>query len=1007
MSSATPFEVADPFDTAGQRMAVLRAWESSPTRFREDANAEEDLRLGGYRDRLFVELAQNAADAATAGGARSALRVELVDGELRVANTGAPLTSDGVNALASLRASSKRDGTAVGQFGVGFAAVLAVSDEPAVLSTSGGVQFSARWTRAEVAQLAGPAEELQRRAGEVPVLRLAWPVETAPPAGYTTEVRLPLRSEVDVHALWDALLDQVPDLLLALPALVEVRVGEQTWRREDVDGARVLVHGPARTDRWLVHRAWGELSESALAELGAEARNTFGWWVCWAAPLDADGAVVALSEDVLHAPTPTEERLSLPARLLASVPLEADRRRAASSSATNAVLTYAAECYPELLTRLDPPARTALVPLPEFPLSDVDDRLRQAVWDRLRVTSWLPAVSGAAVSPPHARVLDFPSAELTERLRDVVPGLLISEMSEARHRRALQAVEVERLGTADVVAAVSGLARDPAWWRQLYAALEPLERADPHAREELAALPVPLVDGRTVRGVRDVLLADQDDPEVASLLSTLDISGLRIAHSAAVHPLLERLGANHVSSDELLDAAPLMDAVRSSVADARSGVEVRSLAEAVLRLASVSHPRSWMGALALPDRDGEFRRADELVLPDATLLSVLDQDVLGPDAALNVLDAEFAARWSRELLRSVGVLDTFVVHVAEEPTEPDEDFPDVRRWWAERQSVADPWPPPRFVAIRDLDLVAPEAWPEALRLLTADPDAAHALREPNNHAAWWISRFAVLHGRPPRFWRLAAADELAGLYDPVPDVGLDTDQLRLAGVRTRLWVADTEDADDLLGRLGDSERTIRPGTALRAHRALADAVARGAVEPGELVPPDAVRSISGAIVSADRAVVLDEPWMAGVLEPPLVVAGGSPDRFDTDALAELLDLPLASEEDSQRVGSAGVPQRWADVARVAVTCELLGVSVPDGEVTLHDELVVRDTRSAERPDEQSKWRVHWWVDATASVHAERTPDGLARALAWAAGSWGERFALAAVLADPAATTLLR
>jgi len=40
----------------------------SPTRFREDANAEEDLRLGGYRDRLLVELAQNAADAAGSGG---------------------------------------------------------------------------------------------------------------------------------------------------------------------------------------------------------------------------------------------------------------------------------------------------------------------------------------------------------------------------------------------------------------------------------------------------------------------------------------------------------------------------------------------------------------------------------------------------------------------------------------------------------------------------------------------------------------------------------------------------------------------------------------------------------------------------------------------------------------------------------------------------------------------------------------------------------------------------
>ena len=56
--------MTDPFQTAALRDGVLAAWRDSPTRFREDANAEEDLYLGGYRDRLFVELAQNAADAA-------------------------------------------------------------------------------------------------------------------------------------------------------------------------------------------------------------------------------------------------------------------------------------------------------------------------------------------------------------------------------------------------------------------------------------------------------------------------------------------------------------------------------------------------------------------------------------------------------------------------------------------------------------------------------------------------------------------------------------------------------------------------------------------------------------------------------------------------------------------------------------------------------------------------------------------------------------------------------
>ncbi|MGH3910810.1 MAG: sacsin N-terminal ATP-binding-like domain-containing protein, partial [Pseudonocardiaceae bacterium] len=128
--------IADPFGTAALRDGVLAAWRGSPTRFREDANAEADLALVGYADRLLVELAQNAADAAQRAGEPGHLRVIVNCGELRAANTGAPLDSAGVAALAALRASAKRSPRgSVGRFGVGFAAVLGVSDEPRVVST--------------------------------------------------------------------------------------------------------------------------------------------------------------------------------------------------------------------------------------------------------------------------------------------------------------------------------------------------------------------------------------------------------------------------------------------------------------------------------------------------------------------------------------------------------------------------------------------------------------------------------------------------------------------------------------------------------------------------------------------------------------------------------------------------------------------------------------------------------------------------------------------------------
>ena len=100
----------DPFGTAALRAGVLAAWGDSPTRFREDANAEEDLRLGGYADTWCVELAQNAADAARAAGVPGRVRIAVDRRASCGSRTPAPRsTPRGSTALAALRASAKRD----------------------------------------------------------------------------------------------------------------------------------------------------------------------------------------------------------------------------------------------------------------------------------------------------------------------------------------------------------------------------------------------------------------------------------------------------------------------------------------------------------------------------------------------------------------------------------------------------------------------------------------------------------------------------------------------------------------------------------------------------------------------------------------------------------------------------------------------------------------------------------------------------------------------------------
>lgn len=188
---------------------------------------------------------------------------------LVAANTGAPLDAAGVESLATLRASAKRDSEAVGRYGVGFAAVLAVTDEPAVVSRHGGV----RWSLAEARDLAGDTarhspglgDEIRRRDGHVPLLRLPFAAEGLPPAPYDTAVILPLR-DTAAAGLAERLLHAVDDaLLLALPGLEEVVVevgqdapapcgGPPTGRTPSSSTTRATAPPagapPPRTARW-------------------------------------------------------------------------------------------------------------------------------------------------------------------------------------------------------------------------------------------------------------------------------------------------------------------------------------------------------------------------------------------------------------------------------------------------------------------------------------------------------------------------------------------------------------------------------------------------------------------------------------------------------------------------------------------------------------------------------------------------------------------------------------
>jgi hypothetical protein len=966
----------DPFGTAALRERVLAAWSASPARLREDANAEEDYSLGGYRDRLVIELAQNAADAATQAGVPGRVRFSLsADGMLlAAANTGTPLDAAGVQALATLRASAKRDGSSTGRFGVGFAAVLSVTEEPVLLSRGGSVRFS----RADTAQLVGAvpelADEVRRRDGHVPVLRLPFEAEGEPPPGFSSVVLLPMRDDVAAD-LARRLLDEVDDaLLLALPGLEQVEV--------EVDGSTRVLRDAA--SRWVTFERSGELTgpadRSLFVDRPVEEAQRPWWRVLWALPREPGVPV----PQVVHAPTPTDEPLAWPALLLASFPLDPSRRHVAPGPLTDRIVAEAATTYAELLSERAA-SRTDVLDLVPTGLGAgaLDAALRVAVLERLAASPvLLPAGGGAPVRPRDAVTVEgADGVGVSQVLAPYVAGLVDARPGS---RAALRMLGVPALPLADVVESLPD-EDGPAAWSRRYGALAPLGET-PEGREALGVLPVPLADGRVVRGARGLLVPPAS--MTAEVLERLAAAGVRLVHPEAVHPLLARLGAVEATPRQLLQDAAVRELVETSP-DADDPDEVAATVLELVAAAEGDLPAlDWLGDLALSDSEGDLAPASALALPGSRAAEVFDPDDVG------VVAQELLDRWGPETLVACGVLSGLPVLVADEVdlTDPDRpDLPDFDGWVRECAAAGDGGATElvagEIVAVRDLDLVRADAWAEAVRAIADEPQTRSALvdrvrvrdhsgrgRDVASYTSWWLRRELGLDARHDP----TAGGAVRALLDPAPEwvAGLDQEVRRVLGVVHDLDDLSPDAVPLVLDRMAEPARELDLVGLLALWAWLADAADRGV----DLLPPHRVRAWDGAavvVVDARSAVVVDQPkWLQRNDIGPFVIAARG------EAVADLLDLELASERAEGRVTSVGAEE-----------------PVPGGAARL-------------LPSAPTRWRRHdrlevdgrdvdWWVDDEGAVHA-RSLDRLGPALAWAGGRWSARLALAAVLRDPGA-----
>jgi hypothetical protein len=583
---------------------------------------------------------------------------------------------------------------------------------------------------------------------------------------------------------------------------------------------------------------------------------------------------------------------------------------------------------------------------------------------------------------------------------------------------------VRRIWLSDAVETLPALP-DPRRWRELYDALAGLT-LDETMRESLAFLPVPLADGTVARGTRGLLLAspetDVDAGAPITVPEALSVLGAKVVHPEAVHPLLERLGVV-VAGPRALVEQPVVRAAVQEIGDEpgafddlhRSPDELR---DAVLALVAVAVAAGelgpgdlpWLGELELSDEDGEPTPASALAIEGSPAADWFDPEDVG------ILPEWWAERWGEGTLVAVGVLRGPGAFLASEVSlEPDLlglDDEDGTPWteldgWEDYAAWVQATHPEMLpggvisevVAVRDLDLVRPEALPEVVTAIAADPLLRPSLVRPSrvisggrgfdvpSYTAWWLR--SELSGEDEG-GVLAAPDAepaLRALLRPAPDwlAGLDVTAARAVGVVTTVEDLDAQGLHDVLDRLGDPDVELTAAMLLPLLERIAELAEGPAAE--EVQHPDAVRGLNPddprgtLVVPPGEAVVVDSPMyrQRPDLGVPVPVISGH-----AAALADLLGVNVARDLVAGEVDDeGGVEHPLGESVRSLL---------PDAPVTWceHEALVVDGVE------------VDWWVIGTgpqAQVHAA-TVDGLARALAWSADRWDLRDLLATVIADP-------
>ena len=404
---------------SGETANVLNAYEADPVRLDEDAAGERFTSRGGYANRQLVELVQNSADALT--GVCGRISIILTDKYLYCADNGGPIIPEGVNSLMRSHLSTKSGTNVIGRFGLGFKAVLEVTDSPEFFSRSGSFVFDRARSEMRI-------RERVPDAPRCPVLRLP---EAIDPVSYsegdanlrglmswaTNIVRLPLKSDYD-DRLSDQIRDFKPQCLFFMQdverlTLADYAAGEkqQDFTIRRIDGDEWLLNDGENSSRWKLFTREHELSTKAQDDYQTELEDGDKVRISWAVPLER-----LRDPGYFWTFFPTETSSLVSGILNTHWKTHEDRQNLQPGAYNNELIQEAAKLVAESLHKLwdktDPSKHLDVLPKRrERSDNPYADKLRDAVFRLLYGEQVIPDQSGELQGFDE---IQYPPSEVTE-----------------------------------------------------------------------------------------------------------------------------------------------------------------------------------------------------------------------------------------------------------------------------------------------------------------------------------------------------------------------------------------------------------------------------------------------------------------------------------------------------------------------------------------------------------------------------------------------------------------